>query len=92
MLPTHYVNDYAWKPEHEICGWLTVILSAAVANHQPSASNIDLRERLLGRLAKVYSECLLLLSARYADHTQLKMDSFGFHDSRSSRSLPSPPS
>lgn len=23
VLPNHYVNDYAWKPEHEICGWLT---------------------------------------------------------------------
>ena len=54
VLPNHYVNDYAWKPEHEICGWLVLIHSFAFANHSRPASNIDLRERLLGRLVKIY--------------------------------------
>lgn len=55
VLPNHYVNDYAWKPEHEVCEWSILIHNFAFANYHPSASNIDLRERLLGRLVKIYS-------------------------------------
>ena len=63
VLPSHYVNDYAWKPEPEICWWYISVLKLASADSVLLASNIDLRERLLGRSANMHLRLCLFLKA-----------------------------
>ena len=86
VLPAHCVGNCAWKSEQKIYERSTRMVFPMSSNKDLSASNVDLRERLLERLVDTISVALNH-GGRGSDHSRLKVESLGIYDSRISSLL-----